>query len=69
MSGDGLRQVRSLASQYRVALLIAGCVVALASLSAKHINNSDEAAHALTQVYGSAPHFELVLKELPHPTR
>jgi hypothetical protein len=69
MSGDGLRQVRSLVSQYRVAMLIAACVVAFASLFGRHINTSDEAEHAVAKVYGAMPHFELVLKEPARPTR
>jgi len=69
MSGDGWRQIRGMLNQYRMALLIAASVVALAALFGQHINNNDEAAHALGQIYGSAPHFELRLTEIPHPTR
>lgn len=69
MFGDDLRHIRSLASQYRVALLIAAAVVAFASLASRHINNSEEATHALGHIYGNAPHFEWRLTEIPHPTR
>ncbi len=68
MLGEGLRQLRGLASQYRIALLVAA-VAAFAALFGRHLNSSDEAAHALDRVYGGAPHFELVLKETPRPTR
>jgi len=69
MSGDGWRQIRGMLSQYRMALLIAASVMALGSLFGQHINSNDEASHALGQVYGSTPHFELRLMEIPHPTR
>jgi hypothetical protein len=68
MFGDGLWQIRSLAKQYRVALLIAA-VVAFASLFGQHINSNDEAVHALDRVYGGTPHFELVIKDSDRPTR
>lgn len=69
MLGDDLRQIRSLASQYRLALLIAAAVVAFASLFIGHINSNDEAARALGRVYDGTPHFEWRLKDATHPSR
>jgi hypothetical protein len=69
MDGDGLRQIRTMAIQYRGALLIAAGVVAFAWLFGQHINSNDEAAHALDRVYGGTPHFELVVKDPARPTR
>jgi hypothetical protein len=69
MSFDGLRQIRSMASQYRLPLLTATCVVVFASLLSQHVNSSDEASRALHKVYGGTAHFELCHKEAAHPTR
>jgi hypothetical protein len=69
MSTDGLWQIRSMAQQYRLPLLIALGVVCLASLAGRHINSADEATTALARVYNGAPHFEVCLKQTSHPTR
>lgn len=69
MTPDSVRQMRELIGQYRMPLLAAAVVIAIAWPLSRHINSSAEAARAIDQVYDASPRFEWRLVEKAHPTR